>query len=54
MRRSAGSNSPSSRNSPSTGEDSFKADRKNMTLEERRTAYEEARARIFQDLENKR
>ncbi|KAI8364860.1 single-stranded nucleic acid binding R3H [Choanephora cucurbitarum] len=53
MRRSAGSNSPSSRNSSNTGEDSFKADRKNMTLEERRTAYEEARARIFQDLENK-
>lgn len=50
MRRSAGS-SPSSRNS--NADDSSKEGRKNMTFEERKTAYEEARARIFQDLEGK-
>lgn len=50
MRRSAGS-SPSSRNA--TTEDASKETRKNMTFEERKTAYEEARARIFQDLEGK-
>jgi hypothetical protein len=49
MRRSAGS-SPNSRNS---GQDQ-KADRKNLTLEERKTAYEEARARIFQDMGQKK
>lgn len=50
MRRSAGS-SPSSRNS--SAEDASKEARKNMTFEERKTAYEEARARIFQNLETK-
>lgn len=48
MRRSEGS-SPSSRNS--NAEDASKESRKNMTFEERKTAYEEARARIFQNLE---
>ncbi|KAG2211163.1 hypothetical protein INT47_006282 [Mucor saturninus] len=48
MRRSEGS-SPSSRNSNT--EDASKESRKNMTFEERKTAYEEARARIFQNLE---
>ncbi|KAF1801185.1 single-stranded nucleic acid binding R3H [Mucor lusitanicus] len=49
MRRSAGSSSPSSRTS--TNDDQSKTDRKNMTYEERKTAYEEARARIFQNME---
>ncbi|KAG0736621.1 hypothetical protein G6F57_001756 [Rhizopus arrhizus] len=56
MRRSTGPGSTSSRSSSSAGEDKSKngtADRKNMTLEERQTAYEKARARIFQDLEKK-
>ncbi|KAI8091372.1 single-stranded nucleic acid binding R3H [Gilbertella persicaria] len=53
MRRSAGSSSPSSRASSTTNEEQAKLDRKNMTLEERKTAYEEARARIFQDLDGK-
>ncbi|KAG0750062.1 hypothetical protein G6F16_001784 [Rhizopus arrhizus] len=54
MRRSAGSGSISPRSASSAGEDQSKnnaIDRKNMTLEERKTAYEEARARIFQGLE---
>lgn len=50
MRRSEGSG-PSSRNS--NAEDASKESRKNMTFEERKTAYEEARARIFQNLEGK-
>ncbi|CEP11177.1 hypothetical protein [Parasitella parasitica] len=37
--------------SASKNEDQSKTVRKNMTLEERKTAYEEARARIFQDME---
>lgn len=49
MRRSAAS-SPSR---SSSNDDSSKEARKNMTLEERKTAYEEARARIFQNLEGK-
>lgn len=49
MRRSAGSSSPSSR--ASGNDDQSKTDRKNMTYEERKTAYEEARARIFQNME---
>lgn len=53
MRRSAGSGSPSMRSNSNNSEDQSKLDRKNMTYEERKTAYEEARARIFQNLENK-
>ncbi|KAI7898599.1 single-stranded nucleic acid binding R3H [Cokeromyces recurvatus] len=51
MRRSAESSSPASRSSNS--DDQPKADRKILTYEERKTAYEEARARIFQGLEEK-
>ncbi|CAO3664616.1 unnamed protein product [Rhizopus microsporus] len=55
MRRTTGSGSVSPRSPLSAGEEQAKnmIDRKNMTLEERKTAYEEARARIFQDLEEK-
>lgn len=55
MRRTTGSGSVSPRSLLSAGEEQAKnmIDRKNMTLEERKTAYEEARARIFQDLEEK-
>lgn len=49
MRRSAGS-SPNSRNASESAENSKEINRKNMTFEERKTAYEEARARIFQNL----
>ncbi|CAO3664356.1 unnamed protein product [Rhizopus stolonifer] len=54
MRRSDGASNSSSRSSGD--EDQTKngvIDRKNMTLEERKSAYEEARARIFQSLEGK-
>ncbi|KAI9274178.1 single-stranded nucleic acid binding R3H [Sporodiniella umbellata] len=48
MRRSTGSGSVSPR---STEDSKNNTERKNMTLEERKTAYEEARARIFQGIE---
>ncbi|KAG1458396.1 hypothetical protein G6F56_006405 [Rhizopus delemar] len=50
MRRSTGSGSVSPR---STDDSKNNTERKNMTLEERKTAYEEARARIFQGVEEK-
>lgn len=34
-----------------TSSEQSPADRKNLTYEERKAAYEEARARIFKDLE---
>lgn len=50
MRREPGSSgsSPRSANNANDSEEQAKLDRKNMTYEERKTAYEEARARIFQ------
>ncbi|KAI8968390.1 single-stranded nucleic acid binding R3H [Mycotypha africana] len=60
MRRETGTNSPrTSLSNVDSGSESVnndnkpKLDRKNMTYEERQAAYEEARARIFQDLHNK-
>jgi hypothetical protein len=50
MRRSAGSSPSNSNNSKDNKDDP--QSRKNMTFEERKSAYEEARARIFQNLES--
>lgn len=54
MRREPGSSGSSPRsatnlNANNNADEQAKADRKNMTYEERKTAYEEARARIFQN-----
>ena len=45
--------SPNSQNGSRRGSPNSTVDRKNMTYEERKAAYEEARARIFKDLEQR-